>query len=762
MQSTWFHRVSLLRGGGLRLTLRRGVMGVLASALAVAGLVVFATEASAHDNYFESVTANCNAPGYGEGATLTWTLFNDWAQSETGTLTTAQGLLGTSVLSIAASPENNATPATGAASQTFTQVLTASELAALTPTTPITVNWSSTWTDGTHVTGVLTTTLSVLNLPNGCVGAKSTPTIQTSLVAPSSSTIGNSWGDSATVTGSTGGPAPAGSVSFYVCQAASGSTCTSGGSLVGTTANPSSSSGNQSTYSLAGTYTPTSVGTYCFYTAYTPTSNEPYLAASGPAECFAVTPAYPGIQTTIVPPSSPTVGQAWSDSATVNGVFGGGTPYGTVTFGICKASSSDTSTATCTYTSPGGTTVGSVSTPSSTTDTSATYNLLPTTYTPPSTGTYCFYTLYEPANSVVNYNPVWGQFPECFGVHPNGPSSPTVTTQQSASTSGSGSIVLGGSVTDTATVAGNSANGAPTGTVTFTECSTGSSPALCPNGTEVGTAPVALTPGSGLTSTATSVSFTPPAVGTYCFAAAYTPGAGSHYSPATDNIGGTVATDECFTVTAPPTAPNFTVTKSDTPGNGVAVTPGSTIDYTVGIKNVGNGTGSATVTDNVPSSLTVQHDPVCTVAVSTDSCTVGNPAGSTWTFTVSLAAGDTATATFAAVVASTATGTITNTATITDGTCTTSAGCSSTVSNNVTPVTSPAVTVATTPPTPAPVTAPATAPVTAPATTPATIAFTGARLEQEWLFGLGAALMGAAFIVIARLRRRPRTAEVKK
>ena len=91
-------------------------------------------------------------------------------------------------------------------------------------------------------------------------------------MAPASSTIGNSWGDSATVTGSTGGPAPAGSVSFYVCQAASGSTCTSGGSLVGTTASPSSSTGNQSTYSLAGTYTPTSVGTYCFYTAYTPTS----------------------------------------------------------------------------------------------------------------------------------------------------------------------------------------------------------------------------------------------------------------------------------------------------------------------------------------------------------------------------------------------------------------------------------------------------------------------------------------------------------
>jgi hypothetical protein len=758
MQSTWINRVSFLRRGRVWLTLRRGVMGVLASVLAVAGLVVFATEASAHNNYFQSVGGACNAPGYGEGATVTWTLYNDWNQSETGTFSTTQGTLSTTALSIAASPEENATPATGAASQTFTQTLTATELAGLTSSSPITVDWASTWSDGTALTGVLSTTVGALDLTGGCAGPMTTPTIATSLVAPSSNMIGNSWGDTATVTGSAGSPAPAGSVTFYVCQAASGSTCSSGGSPVGTTASPSSSTGYVSTYSLAGSYTPASVGTYCFYTAYTPTGTEPYLAASGPAECFTVTQAYPGILTTLVTPSSPTVGQSWSDSATVDGVFGGGTPYGSVTFFVCQASSSPTSSATCT---DDGTSVGTV-TPSSTTDASATFSLLPTTFTPPGVGTYCFYTLYNPAPSVVNYQPVWGQTPECFGVyHHRGPAPPAVATQQSASTSGTGTIVLGGSVTDTATVSGNSANGAPTGTVTFSECSTGSAPALCTSGTQVGSGPVTLTPGSGLSSTATSASFTPTAVGTYCFAAAYTPAAGSNYQPATDNVGPTVDTNECFSVTAPPTAPNFTVAKSDTPGNGNPVTPGSTIHYTVAITNVGSATGSATVTDDVPSSVTVQGDPVCAVTVSTDSCTVGNAAGSTWTFTVTLASGDTATATFAALVASTATGTITNTATITSGTCTTASGCSSTVTNTVTPVTSPAVTVVT-PSTPAPVTAPAIAPVTAPTTTPATIAFTGARLEQEWLFGLGAALMGAAFIVIARLRRRPRTAESKK
>ena len=411
MQSTWINRVSFLRRGRVWLTLRRGVMGVLASVLAVAGLVVFATEASAHNNYFQSVGGACNAPGYGEGATVTWTLYNDWNQSETGTFSTTQGTLSTTALSIAASPEENATPATGAASQTFTQTLTATELAGLTSSSPITVDWASTWSDGTALTGVLSTTVGALDLTGGCAGPMTTPTIATSLVAPSSNMIGNSWGDTATVTGSAGSPAPAGSVTFYVCQAASGSTCSSGGSPVGTTASPSSSTGYVSTYSLAGSYTPASVGTYCFYTAYTPTGTEPYLAASGPAECFTVTQAYPGILTTLVTPSSPTVGQSWSDSATVDGVYGGGTPYGSVTFFVCQASSSPTSSATCT---DDGTSVGTV-TPSSTTDASATFSLLPTTFTPPGVGTYCFYTLYNPAPSVVNYQPVWGQTPECFG-----------------------------------------------------------------------------------------------------------------------------------------------------------------------------------------------------------------------------------------------------------------------------------------------------------------------------------------------------------
>ena len=254
--------------------------------LALSGLVVFATEASAHNNIFESVTAVCNPPGSGAGATLTWTMYNNWNLSETGTFSTTQGTLSTTVLSVAASPTANATPP-AAASQAFTQDLTAAELAALTPTTPIIVGWSATWTDGRFLTGTLSTSLSQLALPYGCV--PTTPTITTAIVPPSSTAVGNSWGDTATVTGNAVGGAPAGSVSFSVCQVATGGTsCSSGGTLVGTVSSPSSTSGDASTYNLATTYKPANAGTYCFYSTYTPASTDNYTTANGPAECFAV------------------------------------------------------------------------------------------------------------------------------------------------------------------------------------------------------------------------------------------------------------------------------------------------------------------------------------------------------------------------------------------------------------------------------------------------------------------------------------------
>jgi hypothetical protein len=74
------------------------------------------------------------------------------------------------------------------------------------------------------------------------------------------------------------------------------------------------------------------------------------------------------------------------------------------------------------------------------------------------------------------------------------------------------------------------------------------------------------------------------------------------------------------------------------------------------------------------------------------------------------------------------------------------------VPGTVTATAAPATAPATTPTTAAPAT-PAAAPVTAPSTTPA-IAFTGALLDQEWMAGVAAVLLGLGLLFMARWRRR--------
>ena len=46
--------------------------------------------------------------------------------------------------------------------------------------------------------------------------------------------------------------------------------------------------------------------------------------------------------------------------------------------------------------------------------------------------------------------------------------------------------------------------------------------------------------------------------------------------------------------------PNFTVKKTDVPGTGKPVVPGSKIPYTVTVKNIGSGAGSAVLNDPLP------------------------------------------------------------------------------------------------------------------------------------------------------------------
>ena len=113
---------------------------------------------------------------------------------------------------------------------------------------------------------------------------------------------------------------------------------------------------------------------------------------------------------------------------------------------------------------------------------------------------------------------------------------------------GSSSIALGSTDSDTATVTGE-AGIPPTGDVHFYGCAGDAAPCTPNASGAVDLGPSALS-GSGDTATTTSVDFSPPATGPYCFDAVY-PGDG-HYGSESDGS----PADECFTVV--PTSPAIT------------------------------------------------------------------------------------------------------------------------------------------------------------------------------------------------------------
>jgi uncharacterized repeat protein (TIGR01451 family) len=161
----------------------------------------------------------------------------------------------------------------------------------------------------------------------------------------------------------------------------------------------------------------------------------------------------------------------------------------------------------------------------------------------------------------------------------------------------SGSVALGGSVTDTATLSG--ANGAVTGSVQFFVCG----PNLASN-------PDCSTPGSGSslgTSTvgvngqATSPAFSPQMPGNYCVRAEYTPDGFAAYSPAVHTNTTTETSDpavhgECFAVAA--AAATVTTTVHNAAHATITSAPiGSTVhDRAVVSGNFGTPTGNVTFT----------------------------------------------------------------------------------------------------------------------------------------------------------------------
>jgi hypothetical protein len=242
-------------------------------------------------------------------------------------------------------------------------------------------------------------------------------------------------------------------------------------------------------------------------------------------------------------------------------------------------------------------------------------------FTPTSAGTWCFSAVYGGdsiyTGSTDNTSSANLDSHECVLVAP----SPSTTSTFISSAK----LTLGpmSSATDTVTVAGNVVGGAPTGSVTFYVCQTSISstfaPAPCPASGTPEDAGVALLTGAGSTSAASSSTFVPTSVGTWCFSAVY---AGSaKYSGSSDNTSAAnLDDDECLLVGPPSgdaitSSPNgsatagflftFTVTTSGSP----TPTLKKKGKLPSGVHFVNNHNGTATISGipNVKRGMGVYH-----------------------------------------------------------------------------------------------------------------------------------------------------------
>jgi trimeric autotransporter adhesin len=349
----------------------------------------------------------------------------------------------------------------------------------------------------------------------------------TNAASQSTITQGSSNTDTATITGSAAAD-PTGTVTFYECGPGTGP-CSSGWTQfdtesLGGTANPASVN--------SASFKPNSPGEYCFTSSYSGDSN--YLSSSDPNSdaCYVVN-APPGSTSVTDAPTkaSMTLGGTDTDTATVTGAASAD-PTGSVKFYECGP---DTSPAPCTsgsWTQFDSENLSGTSNPVSVTSAS---------FQPSSAGYWCFTAAYPGDSHYTGNTDTTAD--GCFDV-----TTPLGTTSDANSPAG-GSITLGGTDTDTATVTGTGATTPPTGTVDFYECGPGSSPAPCTSGswTQFDTESL----GNSDPPAATSAAFEPTATGTWCFASVYL--GDSHYEGSSDTT-----TDGCFVVKPNVPAPSIT------------------------------------------------------------------------------------------------------------------------------------------------------------------------------------------------------------
>jgi uncharacterized repeat protein (TIGR01451 family) len=143
---------------------RRMMQAALAASLVLIGMVAFGTVASAHDNVIVGV-ASCASP-LGSGYDVTWTISNEWDQTEVGTVTAVTGGLSTlheTTFTIGA--QNDAYVVHGSSrsatlpylSTTLTQKLPAGESGV------VTLSTNGKWADGFNASDSGTADLSTLH-----------------------------------------------------------------------------------------------------------------------------------------------------------------------------------------------------------------------------------------------------------------------------------------------------------------------------------------------------------------------------------------------------------------------------------------------------------------------------------------------------------------------------------------------------------------------------------------------------------------------
>ncbi len=350
-------------------------------------------------------------------------------------------------------------------------------------------------------------------------------TTTTTVPSVSSIVLGNTATDTATVTGNADVGSPTGSVKFYECGPTGSATpCTSTTHAVGSAVAVTAGANDTSTASSV-SFTPTAAGTWCFAGVYSGDSNYAGSRDTTTDECFTVTAATSSTKT--VPQSTTMVyGSTNYDTATVTG-NAGGSPTGTVAFYECGPVPNPTPcTSTANLVSEGELTAG----PSDT----ATANSVG--FTPTSSGYWCFAGYYLGTASYHASSDAG--LDECFDVS----LAPTKTTTAPIDST----IQLGQKVNDQATVTDTAPGGTPDGSVSFYVCGPSSAAAKCTSTADPVGSPVALTQGSGSSSTATSMAFQPTAVGYWCFAAKYA--GDTSYAASSDT-----ATAECVNVEGPVT-----------------------------------------------------------------------------------------------------------------------------------------------------------------------------------------------------------------